>query len=299
MFFVKYSFYNKCISKGLNFVKIKGIVLFECGVLIMYNKGLNGFINNFINEFCSINDVKAIVLAGSRSKEQFDDKSDYDFYIYSKNSIDAKIRNEILLKYCEYFELGNSYWELEDNGRFNNGIYFDIVYRNLKDFTDTIANVVENFNSYNGFTTCLWFNILNSKIIFDRDNIFKKMQKRFSVPYPKKLKESIIKRNIALLSDSVASYDKQIIKSIYRKDIINLNNRISAFFASYFDIIFAINELPNPGEKRIMEICQKECKILPNDFEKNINDLIYPINNDISQVEETVNTIICELKKIL
>ena len=169
-------------------------------------------------------------------------------------------------------------------------------YRDLQQFTKNIADVVENGNGYNGFTTCLWYNILTSKIIYDKNNILSKTKERFSIPYPSKLKESIIKRNMTLLSGSLVSYDKQIIKNIKRNDMVNLNNRISAFLASYFDIIFAINELPNPGEKRLVEICIKECRILPNGFEKNINSLLYCINN---YTLNTIETIVCELKKIL
>jgi hypothetical protein len=69
--------------------------------------------------------------------------------------------------------------------------------------------------------------------------------------------------------------------------------------ASYFDIIFAINELPHPGEKRIMEICLNKCNILPNGFERNINDLIQNMNNNESKILGTINDIIHELKKLL
>jgi hypothetical protein len=216
-------------------------------------------LNEFIRDFSKINGVQAIVIGGSRTTDYSDNKSDYDLYIYTENEIDQEIRKKIISNYSEYLETGNSYWELEDNGIFKSGNYFDMVYRNLFEFTETIADVVENHNSYNGFTTCLWHNILNSDIIFDKNDIFKKTKERFSVPYPQELKQNIIKRNMALLSDSIVSYDKQITKSIYRKDFVNLNNRISAFLASYFDIVFAINELTNPGEKRIMEICLKKC----------------------------------------
>ncbi len=267
----------------------------------MENIVLDNFISKFIDELSKIDEIQAIVLGGSRAKEKYDDKSDYDFYIYSTNSIDSKTRNEILSKYCSYLELGNCYWEQEDNGTFESGVDFDIIYRNLNDFTNTIADVVENCISYNGFSTCLWYNLLNSKILFDRDNQFQELKKRFSVSYPKRLKENIIKKNMNLLSDSIVSYDKQILKSIYRKDIVNLNNRIAAFFASYFDIIFTLNELANPGEKRIVEICLNECKILPNNFEKNINALInlQCIDSDATKASEIIGVIVGELKKII
>jgi hypothetical protein len=259
----------------------------------------NKELNEFINDFCNIDGIQALTLGGSRATERTDEKSDYDFYVYSENGMDQEIRYKILSKHCKYFEIGNNYWELEDNGKLNCGIDFDMVYRSLHQFENIVADVVENYNSNNGFSTCLWDNLLNSKIIFDKNDVFKKIKERFSIPYPQKLKKNIIERNMALISGSVISYDKQIKKSIYRKDLINLNNRISVFLASYFDIIFAINELPNPGEKRIMEICLNKCNILPNGFENNINSLIQNMNSDESKILETINDIICELKRIL
>jgi len=253
----------------------------------------------FVNDFCDIDGIQALVLGGSRATERTDEKSDYDFYVYSENGIDRENRYTILKKYCKYFEIGNNYWELEDNGQLNCGIYFDLVYRNLRQFENNVANVVEQNNSGNGYTTCMWDNLLNSKIIFDKNDEFKKIKERFTVPYPQKLRENIIKRNMALLSGSVVSYDKQIMKSIYRKDLINLNNRISEFLASYFDVIFAVNELPNPGEKRIMEICLNKCNVLPDGFERNINSLIQNMNDNESKILETLNNIVYELKKIL
>ncbi|GBU28233.1 hypothetical protein R84B8_01791 [Treponema sp. R8-4-B8] len=254
-------------------------------------------LNEFINDFSKINGIQAIVLGGSRTTKCSDIKSDYDFYVYSENIIDQEIRKNLFSNYCNYYEIGNSYWELEDNGILKSGDCFQIIYRNLLDFIKIIANVVENHNSCNGFTTCLWHNLLNSEILFDKDGMFKKTKERFSIPYPQKLKENIITRNMALLSDSMESYKEQIIISVYRKDYVNINNRISAFLASYFDIIFAINELTNPGEKRLIEICLSKCKILPNHFEENIDKLLKYQNE--TQIIEIINDIINELKIII
>ena len=71
-----------------------------------------------------------------------------------------------------------------------------------------------------------------------------------------------------------ASYYEQIEKAIKRNDIISINHRISAFLASYFDVIFAINELLHPGEKRLINFAKCNCKRLPADFEKKIMDLL-------------------------
>ena len=43
--------------------------------------------------------------------------------------------------------------------------------------------------------------------------------------------------------------------------------------ASYFDIIFAMNRITHPGEKRLVTYCLQNCPALPDDFENNIKSL--------------------------
>ena len=84
-----------------------------------------------------------------------------------------------------------------------------------------------------------------------------------------------------LLKDKpFASYYEQIEKAINRNDIVSINHRISAFMASYFDIIFAVNELLHPGEKRLVKYAIDNCKILPDNFEENINKLLVQPNSE-------------------
>lgn len=49
---------------------------------------------------------------------------------------------------------------------------------------------------------------------------------------------------------------------------------------SYFDVIFALNEMTHPGEKRLVSICKEQCKLLPKDFEENINSLYKSMYNN-------------------
>ena len=243
--------------------------------------------------------VKAIALGGSRAIGTADNNSDYDIYVYGKRRIKKNIRKQILSRFCNYMEIGNSYWETEDNCILNNGISIDIIYRITNNFIHNIAAVVEKGTSSNGYTTCMWHNLMTSKIIYDKNNCLENAKKRFSLPYPSHLKNNIIKRNMNLLTDSIVSYDNQIKKSIKRQDVVNIGNRISAFLGSYFDIIFALNELQNPGEKYNVEICIEKCKLLPNGFEENIKSLYYCMGNDIDNTGSIIEKMIYELKHIV
>ena len=106
-------------------------------------------INNLFLELSRIEQVEAIALGGSRAGTIFDEKSDYDIYIYTTSPIEETVRRNILNKYCSVMEIGNQYWEYEDNCTLSDGIDIDIIYRNLNDFTEEIASVVEKHKARN------------------------------------------------------------------------------------------------------------------------------------------------------
>ncbi len=66
-----------------------------------------------------------------------------------------KIRQAIFEKTCQYSEIGNAFWELEDNCTLKNGIDIDILYRNLDEFEQKLVDVVEMYHASNGYTTCI------------------------------------------------------------------------------------------------------------------------------------------------
>lgn len=125
------------------------------------------------------------------------------------------------------------------------------------------------------------------------------MKNRFDVPYPKQLKENIMGKNMKLLSDAIPAYKFQIAKAVERNDLVSVSHRTTAFMESYFDIIWAMNELTHPGEKRLVSLCKKQCKILPADFEENINQLYADLFVDLDRVNKDIDRIIVELKKVV
>ena len=253
-------------------------------------------VNTLFEELGNLSQVEAIALGGSRATGRNDEKSDYDVYVYITGSVDENVRKNILEKYCKYMEIGNSFWELEDDVTLNDGIDMDIIYRNMQDFENMVSSVVVDGVSWNGYTTCMWHNLITSKIVLDKHGKLNAMQEKYRIPYPKKLKENIISNNLKLLSGMLPSFDMQIKKAENRGDLVSVNHRVTEFLASYFDIIFALNEMTHPGEKRMQSICSEECNILPNNFDANLCRLFDGMFR--SNISGVIRDMVDEIKKI-
>lgn len=102
-----------------------------------------------------------------------------------------------------------------------------------------------------------------------------------------------------LLHKAMPAYELQIAKAIKRGDIISINHRVAAFMESYFDVIFAVNELTHPGEKRLIQICKETCKILPEAFEESLNKLFTDLFLHEDVVANDLACIIERLQEIL
>src|SRR5829696_2642288 len=54
----------------------------------------------------------------------------------------------------------------------------------------------------------------------------------------------------------------------------SIQHRVTALLASYFDVLFAANELPHPGEKRLLRLAARHCTKIPTDMESHLNALL-------------------------
>lgn len=256
-------------------------------------------VTQLFSELSALPQVEAIALGGSRAGIHFDESSDYDVYLYCTAPVPEESRRAILEKYCSYMEIGNHFWEYEDNCTLKNGIDIDILYRNLDNFTGELADVVENCHGRNGYTTCMWHNLLTCKIICDKTGRLAAAKQRFQVPYPAALREDIVSRNWKLLRTAMPAYELQINKAVKRGDLVSVNHRVSAFMESYFDLLFALNEKTHPGEKRLMQLCRESCPVLPEQFEENLTALFRHMFAAPEMVSGDLDRILTALAKIL
>lgn len=256
-------------------------------------------VNQLFQELSALPQTEAIALGGSRAGTHYDEKSDYDIYLYCTAPVPEEVRRDILPKYCSYMEIGNHFWELEDNCTLKNGIDMDILYRNLDDFSAELSNVVEKYQAHNGYTTCMWHNLRTCKIVYDGSGRLTAAKERFDVPYPEQLKKNIIENNWKLLRAYMPAYELQINKAVQRGDLVSINHRTAAFLESYFDVLFALNYQTHPGEKRLMQLCREMCPLLPENFEENLSTLFSHMFAAPEKVAGDLDRILTALAKLL
>lgn len=259
---------------------------------------MNESFKSIINQYKDFSEVKAIALGGSGVNNTSDHLSDIDVYIFVDKDILVSSREEMVKRISSKYEVGCEYFGSGDEFLVDKlDCQLDIMYWNVNWFENIIENIWFKHYPSNGYTTAFLFTLNNFQIIYDTDNWLLNLQTSIQTEYPNELKQNIIKRNIMLMKDKpFASYYEQIEKAVKRNDVVSINHRITAFLASYFDIIFAVNELLHPGEKRLIQYAKDNCSILPDNFEENIKKLLIQSNFETLNI---LNDMVEKLRKII
>jgi predicted nucleotidyltransferase len=208
------------------------------------------FVRSLVAKFDEIDSVKAVVLAGSRRVGTNDADSDYDLYVYSEAEIPLPFRRGLL---GEPAEIDNRFWEPGDESvDVATGARVDIMYRWPRWIEDQLDRVLMRHEASVGYSTCFWFNVLHSEALVDRDGWYARVQERARVPYPQQLRQAIVAKNWWILRRNQSSYRHQIELALRRDDAVSVQHRVTALLASFFDVWFAIEGKPHPGEKRLL-----------------------------------------------
>jgi hypothetical protein len=226
------------------------------------------------DKFGALPEVVAVALAGSRTSGASNDGSDYDFYVYVQQEIPVEIREKIAREFSDRIEINNQFWEPGDEWiDASSGCGVDVMYRTPQWIEQQIDRVLVHHQASVGYTTCFWWNVLTSAPLYDEKGWFKQLQEKANQPYPEPLKKAIIAKNYPILRRTISSYTHQLELAIHRHDWVSIIHRTAALFASYFDIVFAINSVPHPGEKRLVEWVNKLCSKVPEGMEEQIQGI--------------------------
>jgi predicted nucleotidyltransferase len=219
--------------------------------------------------------VSAIALGGSEGAGEADALSDIDLYIYAGTEIPADRRRAIACDFADRLEVDNRFWEPGDEWvERGSGRGIDIMYRSPEWIEDQLARVLVRHEASIGYSTCFWWNVLHSRALYDPRDWYAGLQQAARQPYPVELQRAIVARNLPILRNNISSYRRQIETALRRGDRVSVNHRVTAFLASYWDIVFAVNAVPHPGEKRTVEHARRLCKKLPRGWEAALEGLL-------------------------
>jgi hypothetical protein len=226
--------------------------------------------------FADLREVEAVALGGSHANLVADAGSDIDLYVYAPGGEVAVARRvEIAAQARGAAEIDNRFFETGDEWIDDaTGIAVDAMYRDPRWIEDQLDRVLVRHQASTGYSTAFCHNIASSTVLFDRSGWYAALVERARAPYPEPLRRAIIAKNHPLLRRTRSSYLHQIERAVARGDLVSVNHRVAAFVASYFDVVFAVNRLLHPGEKRLVAIAEATCRRLPPRFTPEVEALL-------------------------
>jgi hypothetical protein len=229
--------------------------------------------------FAALPEVEAVALAGSLAAGVSDSQSDIDLYIYAHQPIPLAERAAIAHDFAgpdsPSIELDKPFWGPEDAWVDRaSGLGVDLVYWSPQWIEDQINRTLVLCQAWMGYTTCFWYTVRQSQAVYDRAGWFNGLKQCADQPYPEALRRAIVNLNYPVLRQIGSSYRHQIELALLRQDRVSVNHRVTALLASYFDILFAINRVPHPGEKRLVAQVKHRCDKLPVGWENQLEGLL-------------------------
>lgn len=253
------------------------------------------------DKFKAINCLDAVGLGGSQSGAILDKHSDIYLYMYADEVVPFEMRKTIVTELGpRKADLNLTFWDVGDEWYdLATGTEIDIIYWDKTWIKDQIDRSIVDHQANMGYSTCFWDTVLNSKVMFDRDGWLTTLQKKCNQPFPEPLRQAIIAKNYPVLRKVIPSYYGQIRKAVDWNDLISINHRLAALFASYFDILFALNRVLNPGEKKIMRFVQDNCSIVPQGLEGMIDSILVSAARGDERTLKHLDDVLDALDKLL
>lgn len=219
--------------------------------------------------------VMAIALGGSHAGLVDDEHSDIDLYVFGEEPPPLALRRTLASEHDPRPEIGNTAFGPGDEWvEAATGISVDLIYWSPDWIEDQIARVIDRHEASVGYSTAFWFTIRHARALVDRDGWLAGLKAKAETPYPEPLRRAIIGLNQPLLRAARSSFLHQIELAIARDDPVSVQHRTAALLASYFDVLFALNWRPHPGEKRILRHLAEQCTTLPVGYEADVRAVL-------------------------
>ncbi|MEO8396243.1 MAG: DUF4037 domain-containing protein [Chloroflexota bacterium] len=226
--------------------------------------------------FGELPQVEAVALTGSLGMGVADAHSDIDLYVFVQADIPVSDRLAVATPYVAGdAEFNNQFWGTADSWHdLATGIRVEGLYWWVSFIEGETDRVLRRHEASVGYSTAFWHSIQKGSILFDRSDWLHQLQAEARQPYPEELRRAIVAKNHPILRRMSSSYLQQIAIAVQREDFVSVNHRTAALLASYFDILFALNRVAHPGEKRLVRYAEMLCEKRPPRLREQITTLV-------------------------
>jgi predicted nucleotidyltransferase len=255
-----------------------------------------------VQRMAEVPSVVAIALVGSRVSGMAEASSDFDLFVYTDGDVRAlrsRLADELAdpTAWRSLYETAHGdgdVWRLKESGRWVDLMYWSTAWGEAQ-----LRRVLVEHGASMGYSTAFWRSIRDAHPLYERDAWHAELQRRARRPYPEELRRNIIGLNYPYLRDHPFSYRHQAAKALARHDGVSVNHRVATWLAGYFDIIFALNRVLHPGEKRLLEHVVRECPLLPAGMARAVERLVGPAGRAGSSLLDTMDALTADLEALL
>ncbi|ATB38226.1 hypothetical protein CYFUS_003659 [Cystobacter fuscus] len=249
--------------------------------------------------FAHFEQVRAVALGGSWVTGSADPLSDLDVIVYASPPPPAEARSALILPTARRAEIDNTFFGTGDEWIDQSGQGVDAAYWSPEWMEDQLERVLVRFEASLGYTTSFWHTLRNSRVLFDRTGWLTRLQEQARMPYPEPLRRAIVEKNQPVLRRKMASYLEQIELALHRADLVSVQHRVTAVLASYFDILFAVNRVPHPGEKRLLAHAKRICPKRPPELEAQMELVIRTVGRPGQELLPNLHALLDGLDTLL
>jgi hypothetical protein len=209
--------------------------------------------------------VLAISLGGSVGSGFADEASDLDFHVFWEAPLAPPAEREAHLAMVAdagsvIARPGEASWALEDWFSVE-GRLVELIYVAWRDVEADVTSAYDHGLSDEEFTTARLHNYARGRVLHDPTGVLRAVRDRLNRAYPENTRELLLRREPERLAMAL----KQLRTAQARRDLLFAQHRRYTMQTIAFNLLFALNRLYHPGEKRLLAHAER-CPIRPANF---------------------------------
>jgi hypothetical protein len=226
----------------------------------MINETRSDVLARLVPAVSAITGVVALSLGGSSGSKLSDHESDLDVYVFWMPPLPSSAERSAQLAAVAddgSLRVDVHSWGLEDHLHVG-GTKIELVYTHLGDLQAHIERAYGEGLRDEGYTTSLLHTVASGQPLHDPGGVLTAIRARLRAEFPDPTRRYVLRYHPPLLRFYLA----HIAQAQRRGDLLFVQHRRYTVQMMFFNMLFALNRVYNPGEKRLLTHVDR-CAIQP------------------------------------